>query len=904
MTNSAPQSAPVLTTSLDSNLATSIIAQIDELIASQQNDLIVGEQNDIGIYRQALEVGRDAIHQHFLADAEASTLLGLRTCVVDHVIKRLWHNEAEAFDGLALLAVGGYGRGELHPYSDIDIAILLPHQHDDQQIATRDEKLSGWITSLWDLNLDIGHSVRTVSDCEEQARADITVITNLMEARLLCGDAILFGLMKDVISPSNIWTSAQFFAAKLAEQDRRHTRFQTNAYRLEPNIKESQGGLRDFQTIAWVCQRQFGSTGLAPLVELGLLEPDELATLREGLELLWKIRYVLHHVADRREDRLLFDHQKEIAHAFGYTDDTDNQSIEQLMQRFYRTVMSLQRLNEILLQGVGGIISGVTAASEIEPVNSRFQLRNGFLEVTDDNVFVHYPPALLELFLIFGNTPKAKNVRSNTVRLIRSNLRLINDRFRSDPQVRNLFVQIFSNPNKLTRTVRLMNRYGVMAAYLPAFDKIVGRMQYDLFHIYTVDEHTIGVIRNLRRLTLPRFQHELPHGSNVAASVKRPHVLYLSALFHDIAKGRGGDHSVLGAEDAKIFAEQHGLPEADAQLMEWTIKHHLLMSITAQRKDIDDPNEQLQFARTVGTIERLNHLYLLTISDIRATNPELWNSFKQSLLQSLYRHTLVILQRGLDNPLESEDVIARRQGHTLSLLNDDLTDDPRVQKLWQSLGEDYFKQYQAIEIARHTEILLANEDMPWPLVSLRFSASRGSTEILIYTPDHDALFVLLTAVLGQLQLNVLSATINTTDAGFALDTFHVLDANNLPIEDPMRIDEVRQTLIHELGVSRDLSSVNAQRPSRRLKYFSVSTQVEFQPHESGFTNARITAADRPGIQWNIGQVLTDAGFNIHAARISTLGERIDDVFQLSNNNGQPLSDNEQDTVSQLIKAEI
>jgi len=897
MSDSSQTEVTQLTASYESKLTDPILAQqIDELIAASPRD--------IRTYRQALEMGRNATHQHFLANAKASALLGLRTAVVDHVLMRLWQAQADTFNGLALLAVGGYGRGELHPYSDIDIAILLPHQHNDELDAARDEKLSSWITSLWDLNLDIGHSVRTVSDCEEQARADITVITNLMEARLLCGDANLFDLMKKVISPAHIWTSDKFFAAKVKEQEQRHTRFQTNAYRLEPNIKESQGGLRDFQTIAWVCQRQFGSTGLAPLVELGLLEPDELVTLREGLELLWKIRYLLHHVAGRREDRLLFDYQKEIAHAFGYTDDTDNRSIESLMQRYYRTVMSLQRLNEILLQGIGGIISGVTAASQVEPVNSRFQVRNGFLEVTSDDVFVHYPPALLELFLIFGNTPKAENVRSNTVRLVRANLRLINNRFRSDPQVRNLFVQIFSNPNKLTRTVRLMNRYGVMAAYLPAFDKIVGRMQYDLFHIYTVDEHTIGVIRNLRRLTLPRFEHELPHGSSIAATIERPHILYLTALFHDIAKGRGGDHSVLGAEDAKVFAEQHGLSAADAELMEWTIRHHLVMSITAQRKDIDDPGEQLEFARTVGTIERLNHLYLLTISDIRATNPELWNSFKQSLLQSLYQHALVILQRGLDNPLESEDVIARRQGHTLSLLDDDLTDDPRVQRLWDNLGEDYFKQYQAIEIARHTEILLANEQTPWPLVSLRYSVSRGSTEILIYTPDHDALFALLTSTLEQLQLNVQSATINTTDAGFALDTFHVLDANNLPIEDLMRIDEVRHTLIRDLSESKDLPSLKVQRPSRRLKYFTVPTQVEFQPHESGFTNVRITAADRPGILSSIGRVLTVAGFNVHAARISTLGERIDDVFQLSNNQGQPLSEDEQETVSRLLKAHL
>ncbi|NND92042.1 MAG: [protein-PII] uridylyltransferase [Granulosicoccus sp.] len=889
--NGLPEFAPGALIDLDA-VSLPILDEIDSLIA--------GAGRTPQDYRQALQRGTAAIHRQFQAGASASCLLALRTAVLDHIMKHMWKTQASAFTGLALVAVGGYGRGELHPFSDIDIAILLPDRMPDKDNVEQDAALSQWITSLWDLNLEIGHSVRTVADCEREARNDITVITNLMEARFLCGSHGLFTRMQTVIDTSHMWPAAQFFTAKVAEQEQRHTRFQTNAYRLEPNVKESQGGLRDFQTIAWVCQRQFGTAGLTALVTQGLLEPQELTTLKQGLELLWRIRYLLHHVTGRREDRLLFDYQKDIAHAFGYTDDTENRSIEQLMQRFYRTVMSLQRLNEILLQGIGGIISGVTAASEVEPLNSRFQLRNGFLEVRNDDVFMHYPPALLELFLVFGNTPAALNVRSNTVRLIRANLPLINDRFRSDPVARNLFVQIFRNPNKLTRTVRLMNRYGVMAAYLPAFDQIVGRMQYDLFHIYTVDEHTIGVIRNLRRLTLPRFVDEMPHGSSVAATIKRPYILYLSALFHDIAKGRGGDHSILGAEDARKFAQSHGLPKADADLLEWTVRNHLLMSITAQRRDIDDPNEQLEFARQCGSIERLKYLYLLTISDIRATNPELWNSFKQSLLQSLYRHALLILRRGLDNPLDPEDVINRRQAHTRSLLDESLENDPRVDKLWTTLGDEYFKQYQAVEIARHTEILLANEDTPGPLVSLRYSVSRGSTEILIYTPDDKALFALITAVMERMRLNILSATINTTAAGFALDTFHVLDSNNMPIEDISRIDDIRQTLTYELGVPRDLPALSAQRPSRRLRYFSIMTQIEFNNDEAGFTEVHITAADRPGILSGIGQVLMGADINVHAARITTLGERIDDIFLLSNHAGQPLNEDEQNHARELL----
>ena len=714
---------------------------ICQRLETQTAELIDAGNDEPASYRTALTNGHEYIHEQFLAGLKAPTLLALRTALLDFILARLWQQQSDAFAGLALLAVGGYGRGELHPHSDIDIAILLPDNssQDSQQtdgpansaFTQRDEILSDWITALWDLHLDIGYSVRTVSDCQREASSDITVITNLMEARHICGDTALITDMQATLSSTNMWPPGEFYHAKVAEQTQRRDRFQTNAYRLEPNIKESQGGLRDFQTISWICQRLYGTSSLEPLVEHGLLLEEELSSLREGLGLLWQIRYLLHRAAGRREDRLLFDYQKEIAHAFGYTDDTDNRSIETLMQRFYRTVMRLQRLNEIVIQGIGGIISGVTASSKVEPINSRFQLRNGYLEVTHKDVFMHYPPALLELFLIFGTNERANDVRSHTVRLIRANLPLINARFRSDPLVKNLFLKIFCMTNKLTRTVRLMNRYGVLAAYIPDFDKIVGRMQYDLFHIYTVDEHTLGVIRNCRRLMVPRFANELPHGSEVAATITRPYILYLTALFHDIAKGRAGDHSELGAQDARVFAQQHGLCQHDSELMEWTVRHHLMMSITAQRKDIDDPREQLEFARKVGSVERLNHLYILTISDIRATNPELWNSFKQSLLQSLYRHTFLILKRGLDNPMEEEDVIARRQAHTMTLMQDELMNDARVDRLWKTLGDDYFKQYQAVEIARHTEILLANESASGPLVSLRYSASRGSTELLL-----------------------------------------------------------------------------------------------------------------------------------------------------------------------------
>jgi len=859
------------------------------------------QPGELSIYRDALAAGRDAIHEQFETGASAKTLLTSQTALTDFLITELWSQEGEAFRELALIAVGGYGRGELHPASDIDISILLPSSVDNELEA----RLSAWITRLWDLGLDIGHSVRTVSECEVEAAADITVITNLMEARLLAGNATLFELMRQATSTDYMWPSADFFNAKMEEQSERRRKFKTNAYRLEPNIKESQGGLRDIQTISWVCQREFGTGDIEDLLHYELLNEHEFHTLCDGMEVLWRIRYLLHRYTGRREDRLLFDHQRDIAHAFGFTDDRENRSIEQLMQRFYRSVMELQRLNEILLQGIGGIISGVTAAADVEPINKRFQLRNGFLEVTHDEVFMHYPPALLEMFCVFGDTPGAQKVRANTVRLIRSNLRLINDRFRSDPVVRSLFLQIFSNPNKLTRKIRMMNRYGVMAAYLPAFDAIVGRMQYDLFHIYTVDEHTIRVIRNLRRFTLEDHTEELPHCSFVMQQIERPELLYQAALFHDIAKGRGGDHSELGAVDAAAFCEQHGLTKADTELIVWIVQYHLLMSITAQRKDISDPEVQHEFAKQVGTVERLNHLYLLTVADIRGTNPELWNSFKQSLLLTLFQSTMQILQRGLTAPIDRADVIADRQSRTRALLEGRGLQDERIDRLWTELGDDYFQQYRAAEIARHTEFILVNEDTPGALISMRQSVSRGSMEILIYAPDDAALFALITAVLDQLQLNVLSATINTTAMNYALDTIYVLESDGSLIDNEHRIAEIKTALQSELGVPQDIPTLSAQRMHRRMKHFSIPTTVEFEDDAaSGFTAVHIAAADRPGILSSIGRVFLGAKVSVHAAKIATLGERIEDVFFVSGADGQALSQTSREALANMLRERL
>lgn len=852
---------------------------------------------DLATCKSVLAEGRTGIYQSYLDGASSAALVGLQTLLTDTILLQLWESvfnlnkdspdEDAPVTAQTLVAVGGYGRGELHPYSDIDIAILVA-EPPDEALA---EKISQFITRLWDIGFDIGHSVRTVAQSSEAARDDLSTVTNLMEARLLQGCSDLFAAMREAISPQNMWPTDEFFAAKMQEQKDRRDKFQSNAYRLEPNLKQSSGGLRDIQTVYWICQRHFDTREFEELVTTGILTQAEYDVFTEGLDTLWRFRYLLHHFAGKREDRLLFDFQRELAHAWGFTDDTGNRSIEALMQLFYRNVMRLQRLNEIILQGIGGVISGVTANTEAVPVNARFQVRNGFLEVTNDQVFADYPPALLELFLWFGETPSAEKIRSNTVRLVAAHLHLIDDDFRRNEQVRNLFLDIFRSQSKMTRKIRLMSSLGVLAAYLPAFDKIVGRMQYDLFHIYTVDEHTTRVIRNLRRFALEEHADELPHCSDIMTSIQKPELLYLIGLFHDIAKGRGGDHSELGAVDAREFAEAHELGEKDTELIRWVVANHLLMSTTAQRKDISDVDVIREFAETVVSKQQLNHLYLLTVADIRATNPDLWNSFKQNLLRELYESTRRWLERGIDNPLDKDVVLAQKKKDALDELSSSEFSPRAIHALWDQLGDDYYMRYQAMEIARHTIAILVHDEPQQPLVQLRTATRRGSTEVFIYMPDLDNLFALVTAVLSAQNLDIQSATITTTRSGHALDSFYVLDENGRIIRDESRSNRIREALLKALASPHEPVSAGSLPVSRLLKHFDVDPEITFEQVENEeLTSVYINAMDRPGILSDIAHAFAEHNLRIHTARILTLGERIEDIIFITDRSGLAVTD--------------
>ena len=851
-------------------------------------------------YRRAIVAG---LHRDFHAGADIDALIHGLAAQVDALLVLIWNQHGLAADGvLCLAAVGGYGRGELHPSSDIDIVILAEPEAE----AAHAETISEFVTFLWDIGLEVGHSVRSLADCHREALKDITVATTLFEARRLAGPGTIFNRFREAMQPDRLWDSRAFYTAKLAEQQARHRRFGETAYRLEPNVKEGPGGLRDIQMIGWVSKRHFAAEKLHELVDHGFLREGEYNDLIEGQRFLWKVRFALHMLTGRREDRLLFDLQRALANTFGFTDQHQNLGVEQFMQRYFRTICELQRLNELLLQHFNeAILEDPDSVQQANRIHQRFQVRGGYLELVHEQVFMIYPPALLEAFHLVQTHPEIQGIRASTIRLIRAHRHLIDGQFRRNPVCRDLFMKILRAPQGITTELRRMNRFGVLGAYIPAFGRIIGRMQYDLFHAFTVDEHTLNVVRNARRLFIPDFHHELPLASDIASAIERPERLILAALFHDIAKGRGGDHSELGALDALHFCQHHGVSDEDSALVSWLVRSHLLMSLTAQRRDISDPEIVLGFAREVRTRERLDLLYLLTIADIRGTNPELWNSWKDSLLQTLYQATVAVLERGLDTPPDVDEQIGQTCAEALQLLARRGLDEEKVEEIWSEFEVEYFVRHSADEVAWHTYALSGIKDSDLPLVLVRHETPRGSTEIFVYAEDCPKLFARIATTLTQLGLDIVDARIITTHCGHTLDTFMVLESMGHAVEPGFRVDEIRSVLRERLLEPRFNQQPVSRNLPRRLKHFDVATQVVFSPDAPGAsTRMSVRALDRPGLLSTIGCVFADEGINVRTARISTAGEQADDQFLLFNADGRALTLEQQEQLRERLLEEI
>ena len=851
-------------------------------------------QPSLAACRDFLQNAQDELAARFDSGTDILKLIHARAWVVDQVLIRCWQHLLGNLDA-TLVAVGGYGRRELLPGSDVDIMLLLGNTEDEQSGPL----LEAFLMLLWDIGLEVGHSVRTLQDCVEQATADITVATNLMEARALCGSQSLFERMRKSIGPDNVWPSADFFRAKLKEQQQRYARFDDAVYNLEPNVKEGPGGLRDGQMIAWVLKRHFGSDLVRDLIDEQFITREEYDTLMESQRFLWRVRFGLHRITNRREDRLLFDHQRTLAQLFGYTDRNHILAVEWFMKDYYLAIQALSRLNEMLLQLLAEVILHADDPEEPIAINRRFQSRKGFLEVAYETVFDHYPFALLEVFLLMQQNPQLTGVSASTIRLIRSHLHLIDDNFRNDIRCRSLFMEIFRQPEGLTHELRRMNRYGILAAYYPPFEKIVGQMQHDLFHAYTVDEHTLFVIRNLRRFFVKAHDHELPHCSRVTENIPKPELLYLAGFFHDIAKGRGGNHAELGAIDAREFLAHHDVSEYDQELVAWLVESHLLMSHVAQRRDISDPDEIHEFATKVGDRTRLNYLYLLTVADIRGTNPTLWNNWKGSLFRELYDNTRDALRRGLENPLHREQLISDIKSTALGRLAGKGVDPDRLEALWENFPDDYFLRQHVDEVMWHAETILKPGDIEGIRVAFQARSERGGSALFLYTPIVDQLFIRTTGLLDQLGLSIAEARIFTTADNYAVDTYQLLDTNGEPLTGHYQAEELT-TLMREL-LTGEVTSRGLRPPERRLRQFQVPTRVRFHDDEAaGRTIVELITTDNPGLLSQVGQVFHAQGIHLQNAKVATFGSQAEDVFHVTNRDNLPLTEAEQDSLREQL----
>ncbi len=834
-------------------------------------------------------------------------VISARANLIDEALQFLWRHAELDQTKLGLFAVGGYGRREMLPYSDVDIMILS----EDEITAEQEQLISTFISSLWDVgNFKPGISVRSIRQCVEEATNDLTVATTLIEARLIIGYEHLARWPRRIVSQT--WTDKTFYDAKMEEQHRRYAQHNNTESNLEPDIKNAPGGIRDINQIGWIAKRHFRVNRIYDLVHLGFISEFELGVLEEAESFLWEIRHHLHRLTKRDENRLLFDYQRDIAAMFGYVREEDkspNYPIEQFMKRYYRTAQQVSTLNEMLLAYFSeSVITPRLPQYErqIVEINDNFKLVDGKLAVQHHKIFAEKPSAILELFYLLANRPEIEGIRARTLRLLILAAKRIDQAYRDNPEHQALFMAIIRSPYRLYDTMVAMKRYGVLGNYIPAFGQIMGLMQYDLFHIYTVDAHTLLLLRNLNRFKEPEFAKDFPVVSSVFQRLARRDIVFLAALFHDIAKGRGGDHSELGAEDAIEFCRVHGFTERECKLVAWLIHNHLLMSLTAQKKDISDPDVVKDFAEKLGDMEHLDYLYTLTVADINATNPKLWNSWRASLMRQLYTHARDIIRTGLGRPVDYQMLIEDTKFAASEMLVNDfsLAD---VEKVWQELGDEYFIKESADEIAWHTRAILEHADNPDPLVLMRAhrKSAQDAVQIFIYTRDQPNLFATTVAILDRMNLDVQDARIITATTAFSLDTYVVLDRFGTLLTDPEREATVIHSLTSALRQSDKYPGLMQRRIPRQLRHFDIENTVDVTLNEALQQNmVEISTLDHPGLLAKIGGLFMMQGLDIHSAKIATLGERAEDIFFVTKKDGSPMTEEETVLFANQLKSAL
>ncbi|MEO6031465.1 MAG: [protein-PII] uridylyltransferase [Burkholderiaceae bacterium] len=829
---------------------------------------------DLAELRSRFRDGKALLLEQFRAarpTAPAAARLIRALCrQVDGTLRALWQHTGMPADA-ALLAVGGYGRGELFPHSDVDVLVLLPPAGTTRSGPMK-ASIEAFISACWDTGLEIGSSVRTVGECIALEHSDVTVQTALLESRYLCGSRRVFTSFRH--ANTQAMDPKAFLRAKTLEMRQRHQKYEDTPYSLEPNCNESPGGLRDLQVVRWVARAAGLGKTWSALAANGLITPFEVKQLHRNEGLLKLIRARLHLIAGRREDRLVFDLQTAVAESFGYRATRAMRASEVLMRRYYWAAKAVTQLNQILMLGIEERIEGSQDAP-MQRINAHFLERGGMLEVASDDLYQRNPHAILETFLVHQQSVRTTGLSVRTLRALYNARDLMDTKFRHDPVNRATFMKILQAREGQTHAFRLMNQTSVLGRYLWVFRRIVGQMQHDLFHVYTVDQHILMVLRNVRRFFIPEHAHEYPFCSQLALTWHRPYVLYVAALFHDVAKGRGGDHSELGAREVRRFCRDHGVPKADAELIEFLVASHLTMSRIAQKEDLSEPGVIEAFARRVGDERTLTALYLLTVADIRGTSPKVWNAWKGKLLEDLFRLTLRAL--GGARPNLAAEVEARKQEarHALNLKSLPA----RVEEpLWRTLEPSYFARHDAADIAWHARVLARHVDAGRPVVQARLSPLGEGLQVLVYAPDQRDLFARICGYFDGARFNILDAKIHTTRTGYALDTFQV---NSPDIESPYRdlIAFVETQLALALAASGPLPEPSRGRVSRRVRSFPITPRITLRPDERAqHWLLSVSASDRSGLLYSIARVLARHDINLQLAKVTTLGERVEDTF--------------------------
>ncbi|MDA9557205.1 bifunctional uridylyltransferase/uridylyl-removing protein GlnD [Vibrio sp.] len=851
--------------------------------------------------KEQLSLFADDQKQRFFQRRSAVKLIRQRTDYIDTLLKRLWdYFHFDTIEHISLIAVGGYGRGELHPLSDIDILLLTKFPLS----AKQESYVSEFITLLWDLKLTVGHAVRTLEESLQIGKDDLSVGTNLQESRYLCGDKDLYNELTEKMKSDEFWPSDLFYKAKIQEQASRHARFNNTSYNLEPDIKSSPGGLRDIHTLSWIARRHFGATSLYEMSAFGFLTNTEYRELVECQSFLWRIRFALHLELRRYDNRLTFALQPQVAEHMGYSGQ-GNRGVEQMMKAFYRTLHRVSELNKMLLKIFDQAILNNGIAIEPNLISRDFQKRKHLIEARKPALFQARPETIIDMFIHISDDASITGIAPNTLRQLRTAKRRLNKYLHTIPEAREKFITLCRHPNSLSKAFQLMHRLGVLSAYLPQWSQIVGQMQFDLFHVYTVDEHSYRVLKHINTFNDPSNGDKHPICCEIYPRIQKKELLTIAAIFHDIGKGRGGDHSEIGAVEAYDFCIEHDFSKPEAKLVSWLVQHHLLMSTTAQRKDIYDPDVIAEFARTIRDEDYLEYLTCLTVADICATNPDLWNGWKRTLMSELYHSTQRALRRGLENPVDLRERVRHNQQMALADLRKENINTYEVERLWQRFKADYFLRHTHAQIAWHSQHILAHPEHTKPMVIASENTSRGGTEIFIYSPDQHALFTRISAELDRKNCNIQDARVMTSKDGYVIDTFIVLDNNNKTI-DPSRhkalVSHLEKVLLDGKSLKRESKiNIKARRAPSQLKYFKVRTGIIFVPAKNNTqTLLELVALDSPGLLATIGSAFSDLELHLHAAKIITIGERAEDLFILTNKDNQKLNLEEQEALRTLL----